>query len=64
MAANGMRGAGRRYLVIDDCWQVSRDESGRIVADPQRFPSGMRALADYVHGKGLCGGGARPLERS
>lgn len=53
MAANGMKAAGYQYVVIDDCWQVSRDESGKIVADPQRFPSGMRALADYVHGKGL-----------
>lgn len=53
MAANGMRDAGYRYVVIDDCWQVSRDATGRIVADPVRFPSGMRALADYVHGRGL-----------
>ena len=53
MVATGMRDAGYRYVVIDDCWQVSRDATGRIVADPERFPSGMRALADYVHGKGL-----------
>jgi alpha-galactosidase len=38
---------------IDDCWQVSRDAQGTIVADPKRFPSGIKALADYVHGKGL-----------
>lgn len=53
MAASGMREAGYKYVVIDDCWQVSRAADGRIVADPQRFPSGMKALADYVHGKGL-----------
>lgn len=53
IAANGMKAAGYQYVVIDDCWQVSRDASGRIVADPTRFPSGMKALADYVHGKGL-----------
>ncbi len=53
MATNGMKEAGYRYVVIDDCWQVSRDENGFIVADPQRFPSGMKALADYVHSKGL-----------
>lgn len=53
MVATGMRDAGYRYVVIDDCWQVSRDTGGRIVADPQRFPSGMKALAGYVHGKGL-----------
>ena len=53
MAANGMKDAGYQYVVIDDCWQVNRDENGFIVADPQRFPSGIKALADYVHGKGL-----------
>lgn len=53
MAANGMKAAGYEYIVIDDCWQVARDENGRILADPERFPSGMKALADYVHGKGL-----------
>ena len=53
MVANGMKDAGYRYVVIDDCWQVSRDASGRIVADPERFPSGMKALADSVHAKGL-----------
>jgi alpha-galactosidase len=53
MATNGMKEAGYQYVVIDDCWQVSRDENGFIVADPQRFPSGIKALADYVHSKGL-----------
>ena len=53
MATNGMKEAGYQYVLIDDCWQVSRDENGFIVADPQRFPSGMKALADYVHSKGF-----------
>jgi alpha-galactosidase len=54
MASNGMRDAGYQYVVIDDCWQIGRDSAtGRIVPDPQRFPSGMRALADYIHAKGL-----------
>jgi alpha-galactosidase len=53
MVASGMRDAGYKYVVIDDCWQVSRDASGTIVADPQRFPHGIKALADYVHSKGL-----------
>jgi alpha-galactosidase len=56
MVETGMLAAGYRYLVIDDCWQVSRDTNGRIVADPERFPGGMKALADYVHGKGLLFG--------
>ena len=53
MVSSGMQAAGYQYVNIDDCWQVSRDAQGTIVADPQRFPSGMKALADYVHGKGL-----------
>jgi alpha-galactosidase len=53
MVASGMKDAGYRYVVIDDCWQVDRGTDGRIVADPQRFPEGMKALADYVHAKGL-----------
>lgn len=56
MVSSGMRDAGYRYVVIDDCWQVSRDANGTIVADPQRFPNGMKALADYVHSKGLLFG--------
>jgi len=53
MVASGMKDAGYQYVVIDDCWQVSRDGSGRIVADPKRFPSGIKALADALHAKGL-----------
>jgi alpha-galactosidase len=53
LVATGMKDVGYQYLVIDDCWQVRRDAEGRIVPDPDRFPSGMKALADYVHGKGL-----------
>jgi alpha-galactosidase len=53
IATNGMEDAGYQYVVIDDCWQVTRDENGFVVADPQRFPSGIKALADYIHGKGL-----------
>lgn len=56
MVASGMRDAGYRYVVIDDCWQVARDSGGAIVADSQRFPHGMKAVADYVHGKGLLFG--------
>jgi alpha-galactosidase len=53
MVKSGMKDAGYQYVVIDDCWQVTRDESGNIVADPYRFPSGIKALADYVHSLGL-----------
>ena len=73
MVSSGMRDAGYRYIVIDDCWQVDRDSLGFIVADPARFPTGIKALADYVHSKGLkfglysCAGsktcGGRPGSR-
>jgi alpha-galactosidase len=53
VVASGMKDAGYQYVVIDDCWQVSRDASGKIVVDDKRFPSGMKAVADYVHSKGL-----------
>ncbi|MDE3105068.1 MAG: glycoside hydrolase family 27 protein [Acidobacteriota bacterium] len=53
MAANGMKDAGYQYIVIDDCWQTSRDAQGNIVADKDKFPSGIKAVADYVHSKGL-----------
>src|SRR5215471_14779186 len=53
MVKAGMRDAGYTYLVIDDCWQIDRDAQGNIIADPKRFPSGMKGLADYVHSKGL-----------
>eukprot|EP00475_Leptophrys_vorax_P036679 TRINITY_DN623_c0_g1_i1.p2 TRINITY_DN623_c0_g1~~TRINITY_DN623_c0_g1_i1.p2 ORF type:complete len:394 (+),score=119.44 TRINITY_DN623_c0_g1_i1:115-1182(+) len=49
----GLKDLGYEYVNIDDCWQVSRDSTGKIVEDSTRFPSGMKALADYVHSKGL-----------
>ena len=53
MATNGMKDAGYEYVNIDDCWHGPRDAQGFIQADPKRFPSGIKALADYVHDKGL-----------
>jgi alpha-galactosidase len=53
MAKSGMKDAGYQYIVIDDCWQVERDASANIVPDPKRFPSGIKATADYVHSLGL-----------
>jgi alpha-galactosidase len=53
LVSTGMKDAGYRYIVVDDCWQVGRDDGGAIVVDAARFPSGMKALADYVHAKGL-----------
>jgi alpha-galactosidase len=53
MVSSGMKNAGYRFVVIDDCWHGKRDDLEFIHPDPQRFPSGIKALADYVHSKGL-----------
>lgn len=51
---SGMRDAGYRYFVLDDGWMsMERDQNGNLVADPVKFPHGMKAFADYVHAKGL-----------
>jgi hypothetical protein len=57
MVESGLKDAGYEYIVIDDCWSCrQRDENGRLVADPEKFPNGMKALADYIHSKGLKAG--------
>jgi alpha-galactosidase len=54
MVANGMRDAGYVYVVIDDTWsKMQREPDGSIEADPVKFPSGIKALAEYVHSKGM-----------
>ncbi len=53
LVSSGMKDAGYLYVNIDDCWHGERDALGFIKPDPARFPSGMKALADYVHSKGL-----------
>jgi len=54
MVESGLLAAGYEYLVIDDCWSCPvRDAQGRLVPDPVKFPNGMKAVADYVHSKGL-----------
>eukprot|EP01100_Stratorugosa_tubuloviscum_P003332 TRINITY_DN1801_c1_g1_i3.p1 TRINITY_DN1801_c1_g1~~TRINITY_DN1801_c1_g1_i3.p1 ORF type:complete len:353 (-),score=165.89 TRINITY_DN1801_c1_g1_i3:106-1164(-) len=52
----GLGAAGYRYINLDDCWQISRSENGTIIADSQNFPSGIAALADYIHSRGLLFG--------
>ncbi|MFW5761443.1 MAG: glycoside hydrolase family 27 protein [Cyclobacteriaceae bacterium] len=49
----GLKDAGYEYIVIDDGWQISRDENGNIVVNEEKFPSGIKALADYIHSKGF-----------
>ena len=54
MAEKGYRDAGYKYVVIDDCWSLrERDENGNLVADPEKFPHGMKYVGDYIHSKGL-----------
>jgi alpha-galactosidase len=53
MVSSGMRDAGYRYIVVDDCWMLSRDTQGNIVANETKFPSGMAKLGEYIHSKGL-----------
>ncbi len=54
MVDSGMRDAGYRYLVVDDCWQAfGRGDDGRLQAHPRRFPSGMAALGEQIHARGL-----------
>lgn len=51
---DGYKEAGYEYIVLDDGWMsMERDENGNLVADPEKFPGGMKALVDYVHSKGL-----------
>ncbi|MFF7972554.1 NPCBM/NEW2 domain-containing protein [Streptomyces sp. NPDC007905] len=50
----GLKDAGYQYVNLDDCWALpSRDANGKLVPDPARFPNGIKAVADYVHSKGL-----------
>jgi alpha-galactosidase len=51
MASNGMKDAGYQYINIDDTWEAGRDAQGNIQSN-EKFPD-MKALADYVHSKGL-----------
>ena len=53
MVSSGLRDAGYRYVNVDDCWQGYRAPDGHIVPNREKFPSGMRALGDYIHGLGL-----------
>jgi len=54
MVDEGLAECGYRYLIIDDCWsERERDGDGKLVPDRKKFPSGIKAVADYVHAKGL-----------
>ena len=53
LVSTGLRDAGYEYVIIDDAWQEPRRENGRLVPDRNKFPSGMKALGDYIHSKGM-----------
>merc|ERR1719305_1276389 len=54
MKSSGLYDVGFEYLNLDDCWGATeRDANGNIQPDPERFPSGMKALADWLHNEGL-----------
>jgi alpha-galactosidase len=54
LVSTGMRDLGYQYVVVDDCWfNPNRDSAGNLQGDPTRFPSGMKALGDYLHNRGL-----------
>jgi alpha-galactosidase len=63
---NGMRDLGYQYVVVDDCWfDPNRDSAGNLQANLSRFPSGMKALGDYLHDRGLKFGLYQaPLDRT
>src|SRR2546427_13180092 len=51
---SGLSTAGYQFVNVDDCWQsTSRDAQGHILPDATNFPNGMKAVADYIHSKGL-----------
>ncbi|MBO3085465.1 ricin-type beta-trefoil lectin domain protein [Cellulomonas sp. zg-ZUI188] len=57
IVSKGLRDLGYKYVVVDDCWfNPNRDAQGNLQGDPQRFPSGMKALGDYLHARGLLFG--------
>nr|WP_239311443.1 cellulose binding domain-containing protein [Plantactinospora mayteni] len=66
MVSSGMRDVGYEYVVVDDCWMnPNRDSAGNLQGDPGRFPSGMKALGDYIHARGLKFGIYQaPLDRT
>ncbi len=53
MVSSGMVEAGYRYIFIDDGWQGGRDNRNNIIPDQAKFPSGIKALADYLHSRGM-----------
>ncbi len=56
MVSSGLKDAGFTYINIDDGFFYGRDERGRLLVNPTKFPSGLRPVVDYIHSLGLCAG--------
>ena len=57
IVSSGLAAKGYKYICLDDCWQVARNSTTKeIIEEKAKFPSGMAALADYIHSKGLLFG--------
>ncbi|KAK9242916.1 glycoside hydrolase superfamily [Lipomyces tetrasporus] len=56
MAAFGLRDVGYQYIVLDDCWSLGRDKNGNLQHDPEKFPRGMKYVADQLHSLGFLFG--------
>ncbi len=55
LISSGLKDCGYEYIVIDDCWSKKdgRDKNGDLMADPQKFPNGIKVLTDHVHNLGF-----------
>ena len=53
LVSSGMKDAGYAYVIVDDNWTGPRDSLGFLTVDAKRFPSGLKALSEYIHAKGL-----------
>lgn len=53
MVSTGLAAKGYVYVNMDDCWEGERDANGYLWENRTRFPSGLKALGDYIHSKGL-----------
>ena len=56
MAAKGFQAAGYQYVNIDEGWDKGRGPDGQMIVDPEKFPNGLKVVADYIHSKGLRAG--------
>ena len=56
MVSKGFKAAGYQFVVIDEGWDKGRGADGQFIVDAEKFPSGLKAVADLIHGQGLKAG--------